>query len=315
LARFFAVAFGLGWALMGLGLVLFHRAGGGFGLGLYQAALTLAMFAPLLGVLAACGSLRPAPSGIAWRPACRGRLRWYALAWWGPAVLVTLGAVFYFALFPARLDRGFGYLTEVTAGVGTPAGAAQLDLPPWAVALTGLVQAVTFAPAVNALVAVGEESGWRGFMTPKLAARLGRRRGLLLGGAIWGAWHWPAIIFGGYEYGTGYPGAPVTGMLAMCLFTCALGSLLSVLYERAGTIWVPALAHGAFNAIAGLPLYVLPAGTTHYLLGPAIAGPVAGLPLLALAALVLWRTPSGSGRHAPVAAGRSLADHWDQEPG
>jgi membrane protease YdiL (CAAX protease family) len=148
--------------------------------------------------------------------------------------------------------------------------------------------AVTYAPFINMLFAVGEEAGWRGFLTPALTERFGKKKALILSGCIWGAWHWPLIVLAGYEYGTGYWGAPVTGMLCMLLFTTAFGVLLSHLYEKSGSIWACALCHGAANAIAGLPLYFLPAGATSYLLGPTFAGLIGGIPLLFLAAL-LWK--------------------------
>ena len=74
------------------------------------------------------------------------------------------------------------------------------------------------------IAALGEEIGWRGFLYPQLEAGVGRRKGWILGGIIWGAWHWPLIWLIGYEYGAaagnsvGYAGFPVTGMLLFLLF-------------------------------------------------------------------------------------------------
>jgi membrane protease YdiL (CAAX protease family) len=294
LIRYFAVAFGLGWALMGLGIGL-QSSGGPLGQGLFTVAVALAMFAPMLGVLVACGSLRSARTGIGWHPRFPGNGRRYVLAWFGPAALMVICAGLYFAIFPGQLDIGFGYLTDLMASAGAAEDPPQLaGLPMWVMALATLAQAITFAPPLNALFAVGEEAGWRGFMTPELTRRFGRTGGLLIGGVVWGVWHWPLIIFAGYEYGTGYVGAPVTGMLAMCLFTTALAILLSFLYERSGTIWIPALAHGALNACAAAPLLAMPSGTTGYLLGPTIAGLISVIPVVILALLAL-RRPSSPG--------------------
>ncbi|MBO4367338.1 MAG: CPBP family intramembrane metalloprotease, partial [Clostridia bacterium] len=139
--------------------------------------------------------------------------------------------------------------------------------------------------------------GWRGFLYPQLKARFGRRKGWLLGGAIWGAWHWPLIWLIGYEYGkaagnsAGYALFPLSGMLLFCVITAGWGILHDRLYEKTCTIWVPALFHGAVNAAAALPLAVCLTDTgSARLLGPAPMGILAGLPFLAAAAVILWRT-------------------------
>ena len=49
-------------------------------------------------------------------------------------------------------------------------------------------------------------------MMPHLKKQLGLLNGRLLGGVIWGVWHWPLMLLVGYEYGTNYLGAPVLGL-------------------------------------------------------------------------------------------------------
>lgn len=267
------VAFGGGWLLMGLGMLL-----GGLA---YQLCVAAAMFMPLLGVFLSHGGLKAARTGINWRPDMRGRFRWYALAWFGPGVLSILCAALYFLVFPGHFDPALPYVTSQL-----PEG-MELPFPPAVLAAIQFLQAVSYAPLMNMLLAVGEEAGWRGYLTPCLQKRCGDTGGLLLAGALWGVWHWPLILLAGYEYGAGYPGAPWTGMLLMCVFTAALGILLTFLYERTECIWAPALAHGGINAAAGIGILFLRADTTSYFLGPTPAGLIAGLPLflLALAAL------------------------------
>ncbi len=63
---------------------------------------------------------------------------------------------------------------------------------------TGLF-AITLAPPINMLFAVGEEAGWRGYMMPQLKERFGLLNGRLLGGVIWGVWHWPIMLLTGYD--------------------------------------------------------------------------------------------------------------------
>ena len=63
--------------------------------------------------------------------------------------------------------------------------------------LIQLVEALTYAPLVNTFAALGEEVGWRGFLYPQLKARFGITAGRLIGGVIWGAWHFPLYDGGG----------------------------------------------------------------------------------------------------------------------
>jgi len=236
----------------------------------------LVMLVPALAVwIIGCGR------AVAWKPRIRGNARWYLLAWWSPLCLTLMGAALYFALFPGRFDLGCGFLAAQIPELES------YSIPTHLLVAGQAVTAVTYAPFINMLFAVGEEAGWRGFLTPALTERFGKKKALVLSGCIWGAWHWPLIILSGYEYGTGYWGYPVTGMLCMLLFTTAFGIFLSWLYERSGSVWTCALCHGAANAIAGLPLYFLPADATSYLLGPTFAGLIGGLPLLLLALYLL----------------------------
>lgn len=273
------VAFGSGWLLQGLAMLL-----GGWW---YLLLTAITMFTPMLGVLIAHGSLKKAVTGIRWQPHVKGHVKPYLLAFWGPGILAVLCAVLFFLLFPSRFDGGMtGYADQFTA-LG-----AELPFPPIVLAAVQFLQAMTYAPLLNMFFAVGEEAGWRGYMTPYLTKRLGRTKGLLLSGIIWGVWHWPLILLAGYEYGVGYWGAPFTGLLMMCVFTTAVGILLTWLQERTKSIWTPALAHGALNAAAGLGVLFLAPGVTDYILGPTMAGLVAGVPLFALAAWTLLRRPA-----------------------
>ena len=210
-----------------------------------------------------------------------------------PSLLTAIGAALYFLAFPKHFDLSGEYLVaSADAEAFDAMQAAGLDCVTYV--LLGAVVSVTCAPLINAFVALGEEIGWRGFLYPQLKARFGRTRGLVLGGVIWGAWHWPLIALIGYEYGAaagnaaGYVGYPILGMLVLCVFTVALGILCDWAYEKSDSIWLPALLHGAINAAATVPLMVCAIDTGSFrLLGPAPNGLLSGLPFLVVAAALL----------------------------
>ena len=140
--------------------------------------------------------------------------------------------------------------------------------------------------------AFGEELGWRGMLFPTLAERIPERNAALATGIIWGLWHAPAIAMG-HNYGMGYAGFPVTGILAMTLLCTAMSCWLCHLRQRTGSVWPCALAHGSFNAVANLGLLYCTVGQT--LLGPTPLGLVAGIPLIALGVYSWLRLPHSTG--------------------
>jgi len=275
IVQYLLLAFGGAWIFQAAGVLAL-----GSYLPAYTILLALSMFVPLLAVVIASGGIRSAQSGILWKVQWKRSWKWYLAAMFSPLLFVVVGAALYFLLFPADFDPGLGFFIQA-------AGSTLPDNSPRLLLAAAALQATLFGGLINTFFAVGEEAGWRGYLTPALASRFGRTRGLLLSGVIWGMWHWPIIIFAGYEYGTGYWGAPFSGIAVMCLFTTAFGILLSWLYEKSGSIWVPALAHGAANACAALPIYCTYGTLQGYLLGPYVSGLVAGIPLMLAAAAVL----------------------------
>ena len=98
------------------------------------------------------------------------------------------------------------------------------------------------------------------------------------------------MLLAGYEYGTTYWGAPVTGPLLFCVITIAMGILFDFLYEKTNCIWIPSLCHGAINAFAGIPtLFLNPAYADKLLVGPLMIGVISGLPLMLTAFILSLR--------------------------
>jgi membrane protease YdiL (CAAX protease family) len=230
---------------------------------------------------------------MGWKPRIRKNIRPILFAWFAPLLLTAAGAELYFLLFPQHVDLSGGYLSALGGAEALGQLKEQGISYPLYVLITA-VSSITYAPLLNMIAALGEELGWRGFLYPQLKDRFGRTKGWLLGGVIWGAWHWPLIALIWYEYGAaagnsaGYAGAPVTGMLVFSVITAGLGVLHAWVYERSECIWLPALLHGAFNAAAALPLAVSMTNTgTYRLLGPAPNGLLSGLPFLIAAVLIL----------------------------
>lgn len=115
-----------------------------------------------------------------------------------------------------------------------------------------------FASIVNGVfvsfAALGEELGWRGYMMPKLLKLMDAKWAVPVGGIIWGIWHWP-MIYLGHNFGFGYRGYPFTGFAAMCVMSVAIGTILTYVTCRTGSIWPAAILHAVNNASPGILQY------------------------------------------------------------
>lgn len=122
---------------------------------------------------------------------------------------------------------------------------------------------------------LGEEFGWRGYLTPALTRRMNWRMASLLIGIVWGVWHLPLFVLAG----------TVQSQMAIPVFlvnVLAGAVLFGWLFERSGGSLLPALVlHTSLNAWAGL-LAIVPTAETQrpYLL-------VTGLLVLVASALLL----------------------------
>ena len=102
--------------------------------------------------------------------------------------------------------------------------------------------------AVIALIAIGEEYGWRGFLLPRLLERYSLLKSSLVSGLIWGVWHYPAYLIG--------TGVPQEMEFAVFLLWVLLGTFfISWIYQRTRSVLTSILAHmGANAAFNYLPL-------------------------------------------------------------
>ena len=292
--KYLAWTFALSYATQVVAAIIYNSGNTTVG----QLVVAATMVTPTLGALLAGDRLK----GMGWKPRIRANIKPILVAWFAPMLLSAVGAGLYFLVFPGHFDLSGAYVAA-SAGEEALRQMEAQGMPYATLALISVISGVTYAPLINTFVALGEEIGWRGFLYPQLKARFGRRKGWLLGGVIWGAWHWPLIWLIGYEYGAatanraGYAGFPVVGMLLFCVITVGVGILHDRLYEISGSIWVPAIFHGAFNAATTIPLGVCTVDTgSARLLGPAPVGLLAGLPLLIAAAFLYCRAPLSSTR-------------------
>jgi hypothetical protein len=189
----------------------------------------------------------------------RGRLGWFAVALLGPAVFVTAAV----AIATATGIGGF------TLGVNTPFVAVWLTL-------------LLINAPISAVLTLGEEYGWRGYLLPKLLP-LGEFKASAIIALIWAPWHLPLLMVG-LNY---LSKNPLAVMAFMLLLTLGLSILLTRLFVVAGgSVLIVALAHASFNAfgdrlsdsahLSGDPFLVSVGGVLGFALMALVIGVVSG---------------------------------------
>ena len=270
---FLAISFGLAWALF-----LAPLAIGAPGSISRQSATgigwSLAMWAPgIAAIIATKWAARKPVSSLNLHHV--GNLRMYLWAWLLPIFMVILAGALTVIFGLGKLDLAFSQFQQALDQVSGTAA-----IRPAVLVSIQIAVALTIAPLINMLFAVGEELGWRGFLLPELLP-LGQWRAILISGAIWGLWHAPAIL-----QGHNYPSQPVLGILMMIVFCVLFGAILSWLYLTTRSPWAPALGHATLNAVAGIPILFLPGVDITYAV--TLASPVGWIVLVLVVGWLVW---------------------------
>lgn len=218
MATFLALAFGWSWALGFMGAQI--RGG----LPVPRAVLMiLAGFGPSLAGFAAlflfstsAGRRRSLSRSLKWRVGWS----WFVLAFAVPPMIMLLAISVY-----------------VLLGGSNPVSISADQIP--LVALNFVLVLLVGGP-------LGEEFGWRGYMTPVLRSRMGWRPASVIIGLVWGAWHLPLFFLAG---------TPQSNMsvAVFMLNILAGGVVFGWLYERTRGSVLPAIVlHTSLNGWAGV---------------------------------------------------------------
>lgn len=128
--------------------------------------------------------------------------------------------------------------------------------------LGGLLSGAT----LNAVLAFGEEIAWRGFLVREFSGKKFLTVSFWIG-IIWGFWHAPLIL-----NGHNYPDHPLVGVFMMVLMCMAITPIFLYFRSKSGSVIVPAVMHGTFNAVMGISnLFVAPQNDL-LIGGPGLAG-------------------------------------------
>lgn len=167
---------------------------------------------------------------------------WYIVAMLLPWIYLEIGHALYLLVNKAAFDANSPSIFAITEN-----GAGIIYLIPIAGIISG---------TLGSFAAFGEEAGWRGYMMPKLINIMGMNKAVIVGGIIWGMWHWPLTCVG-HNFGDKYFGFPYTGCAMMCILSIFMGIILTFITIKSESIWPAAILHAVNNASPSiLGLYI-----------------------------------------------------------
>jgi membrane protease YdiL (CAAX protease family) len=169
--------------------------------------------------------------GWRWRP-----WRWQILAYATPLLFCLIGYVAVWATGLGGFPNG-KTVDSLKAALGIPSLSTSQVVVLWT--FLGLIAGTVRSMAS----ALGEEIGWRGFLSPRLAERYGFTRAALITGAVWATWHFPILFFSDFD-----SASPVWFTLP-CFVIDLLGLSVIMLWLRlrSGSVWTGALVHASIN--------------------------------------------------------------------
>lgn len=217
---------------------------------------------------------------------------WLSWGNWRDWLLFALAIVGFYIL-QAVLNAAFGLGGAQLAPLPAPPG-----LSPRTVVILGAVQSVLLAPILAIVIAFGEEYGWRGYLQSELF-KIGRVRGVLLLGVIWGAWHWPIILMG-----FNYPKHPLLGVVLMTLYTTGLAVVLGYAVLRSGSVLLAAYLHALNNQVVN---FIVVLGYRPFDSAFSFGIGIYGLATLAIVVLLVLRDPIWRGRGSSLEPAEPLA--------
>lgn len=259
--------------------------------------LTLALSSVFYYFIIAAGSLQAYSLGLMWSPGLAALLTQLifhrsvrGLGWRVRPVkysLVGYGLPFLYglAVYGVVWLTGIGPIVpEMMAKQIATQYQVQVQSPYVCLGVYVLIVA-TIGMISSCVSALGEEIGWRGLLVPELAKHFSFTRVALVSGLIWAVWHYPVLLFAGYNNS----GAPVWYSLA-CFTVMVIGISFAFAWLRlkSGSMWPAVILHASHNLFIQA-LFTPLTGTTK--LTPYVVDEFGmGLALAAmLVAYLFWR--------------------------
>jgi membrane protease YdiL (CAAX protease family) len=180
-----------------------------------------------------------------------------------------------FALLAPLVAVGVAYGIVWMIGLAYPA------MPAGFTPITLLLEIIA-SLVISIVFSLGEEIGFRAYLLPRLA-HLGTDRALVLGGLMFGIWHFPLMLL--------TPLYPILGNWLivgpiLLLTLTAAGVFYGFLQLTSGSVWPATIAHGAVNTY--FKMFGLLTMTSSPLVLESLAGERGVLTMIATALGAAW---------------------------
>lgn len=240
--------------------------------------ISACMFIPTIGNILTRLVTKQGFSDFKLAPKFKGNGKNYLFAYFSFIILIYLGVLVYYLIYREQFALTGGIMYQPA-----PEGQNLLLMQ-----VISLVVSTLISPVINVIPTLGEEIGWRGYLLYGLKNSCGSVKAVWITGIIWGLWHAPMIAMG-HNYGTGYPGYPVAGILLMVVFCVFIGIIESYLTLRTGSVLPAAICHSAVNGLAAIGLTFVNTSEYNTLLGPTYAGIIPLIPTILFGFYIIHR--------------------------
>ncbi len=253
----------------------------------YSLAIGIAVAMPHAGINALLSAFAPitAVLAITFMSTPRGKRR----ELWGSFGLNRSGKqTWVFALVVPMLMAASAYAVALVMDV---AQLREFDLT--ATGLGSWTLNLVATLAFMSVLFLSEEIGWRGYMLPRVQQLTSRRRAAVLTGFVHGCFHLPLILIATTydQHGSRWFVAPV-----VVATITAGGVFYAYLWDRTGSVWPVAMAHGAVNTMFAIGAGAVVARSEADLAYVAGESGIATFAVVGVAAVVflararVWRT-------------------------
>ncbi len=231
------------------------------------------MWCPGLGALITCGIRGIPVASLGWK---WGRTK-YQL--WSYAIPFLYALVTYLVIWIS--GKGGFYNKEFVAKIGE---GYHWSLPDGVLIFLFVILTGTLGTIRSMASALGEEIGWRGFLTPQMAKINSYTGTSLWMGLIWSIYHYPLLLFADYNSGVS-KWFSLTCFTVMVVSSCFIYTWMRL---KSGSLWTGAILHASHNLFIQViftPLTIDKGQTAYYIDEFGIGLPIASV----IVAYLFWR--------------------------
>ncbi|CAM2899638.1 CPBP family intramembrane metalloprotease [Chryseobacterium flavum] len=234
---------------------------------------TIIMWCPAIAALLTCRIRKIPVSSLGWK---WGLTKYQLLAYLLPLSYVLIP---YLVIWTSGAGGFYNheFVAEIAKGMGW-------NLSDGLTIVLYIILMSSFGMVRSIGSALGEEIGWRGFLTPQLANISSYTATSLWMGVIWSLYHYPLLLFSNYN--TGGPKWLALTCFTVMIFACCF--IFTWLRMKSGSLWTAAILHASHNLFIQsifTPLTVDTGHTNYFIDEFGIALPIAAV----IVAWFFWR--------------------------